>query len=219
MFGRYRIIDDFLSHYKGIFSWNAMIQFLLILLLILNLLDICGLVTEDEFFSHLVKLSHIVFPLLECINSSVVSVFFKSWKHFCSVKLSMTSSSGQYLVIVSWKVSTSSIFRAIFYQFQYISPSSSSRVVCIGCCAAYLHIKSWQYPGKGFFFFEMANQFFGIWRNSFLFKIVSCAFSTDNRFVGLATNHGTTHLFAICPYGGPVSMRTHGDKLVNKESR
>ncbi|VDD89904.1 unnamed protein product [Enterobius vermicularis] len=50
-------------------------------------------------------------------------------------------------------------------------------------------------------------------------KIVSCAFSTDNRFVGLATNHGTTHLFAICPYGGPVSMRTHGDKLVNKESR
>jgi hypothetical protein len=35
----------------------------------------------------------------------------------------------------------------------------------------------------------------------------------------VSTNHGTTHLFAISPYGGPISMRTHGDKLVNKESR
>uniref|UniRef100_A0A0N5AGS7 BCAS3 domain-containing protein n=1 Tax=Syphacia muris TaxID=451379 RepID=A0A0N5AGS7_9BILA len=50
-------------------------------------------------------------------------------------------------------------------------------------------------------------------------KVVGCTFSMDNRFVAVATNHGTTHLFAICPYGGPVSMRTHGSKLVNKDSR
>lgn len=50
-------------------------------------------------------------------------------------------------------------------------------------------------------------------------KVIDCAFSADNRWLSVSTNHGTTHVFAITPYGGPISMRTHGGKFVNKESR
>jgi hypothetical protein len=30
-----------------------------------------------------------------------------------------------------------------------------------------------------------------------------------------ATNHGTTHIFPITPYGGAITMRTHGGRFVN----
>lgn len=39
-------------------------------------------------------------------------------------------------------------------------------------------------------------------------KVVETAFSMDNRYLAVATNHGTTHLFALCPFGGAVCMRT-----------
>lgn len=48
-------------------------------------------------------------------------------------------------------------------------------------------------------------------------KVVETAFSVDNRWLAVATNHGTTHVFAICPFGGAVCMRTHGGKFI-KES-
>ncbi|CAD5220713.1 unnamed protein product [Bursaphelenchus xylophilus] len=50
-------------------------------------------------------------------------------------------------------------------------------------------------------------------------KVIDTAFTSDNRWLAIATNHGTTHVFAITPYGGPVNLRTHGGKFVNKESR
>ncbi|UMM26075.1 hypothetical protein L5515_005618 [Caenorhabditis briggsae] len=50
-------------------------------------------------------------------------------------------------------------------------------------------------------------------------KIISTAFSEDCRWLGITSNHGTTHLFAICPFGGKPNQRTHGDTFVNKESR
>lgn len=50
-------------------------------------------------------------------------------------------------------------------------------------------------------------------------KVVSTAFSLDCRWLAIATNHGTTHIFAICPYGGKPTLRTHGDHFTNKESR
>uniref|UniRef100_A0A914EFI6 BCAS3 domain-containing protein n=1 Tax=Acrobeloides nanus TaxID=290746 RepID=A0A914EFI6_9BILA len=50
-------------------------------------------------------------------------------------------------------------------------------------------------------------------------KVIDCAFSFDNRWLSVATNHGTTHVFAINPYGGPATLRTHGGKFANKESR
>lgn len=50
-------------------------------------------------------------------------------------------------------------------------------------------------------------------------KVIHSAFSPDNRWVAIATNHGTVHLFAMNPYGGQVSTRTHYGRLVNRESR
>ncbi|CDW57748.1 breast carcinoma amplified sequence 3 [Trichuris trichiura] len=45
-------------------------------------------------------------------------------------------------------------------------------------------------------------------------------FSDDSRWVAVTTVNGTSHVFAITPYGGPVSKRTHGSsKVVNRESR
>ncbi|VDN57222.1 unnamed protein product [Dracunculus medinensis] len=40
-------------------------------------------------------------------------------------------------------------------------------------------------------------------------KTLHCAFSLDNRWVAVTTNHGTTHIFAICPNGGQATLRTH----------
>ncbi|CAK5077155.1 unnamed protein product [Meloidogyne enterolobii] len=50
-------------------------------------------------------------------------------------------------------------------------------------------------------------------------KVISSVFSSDNRWVAISTNHGSTHLFAITPYGGRVTTRTHNGKFMNKESR
>lgn len=50
-------------------------------------------------------------------------------------------------------------------------------------------------------------------------QVIDSIFSFDNRWLSIATNHGTTHVFAITPYGGPVTARTHCAKFVNKESR
>jgi len=50
-------------------------------------------------------------------------------------------------------------------------------------------------------------------------RVLDLTFSADARWLSMSTNHGTTHLFAVTPYGGRVSVRTHGGvKLVNKET-
>ncbi|KAI6192472.1 BCAS3 domain-containing protein [Aphelenchoides fujianensis] len=58
-----------------------------------------------------------------------------------------------------------------------------------------------------------------LYRGNTVAKVIETAFTSDNRWLAVATNHGTTHVFGISPYGGPVCMRTHGGKFVNKESR
>ncbi len=46
------------------------------------------------------------------------------------------------------------------------------------------------------------------------------AFSSDNRLVAVSTLRGTTHVFPITPYGGPVGVRTHtAPRVVNRLSR
>uniref|UniRef100_A0A8R1V578 BCAS3 WD40 domain-containing protein n=1 Tax=Pristionchus pacificus TaxID=54126 RepID=A0A8R1V578_PRIPA len=50
-------------------------------------------------------------------------------------------------------------------------------------------------------------------------KLISSCWSLDGRWLTVATNHGTTHIFAVCPYGGPPSHRSHNGRLANKESR
>ncbi|KAK6057299.1 hypothetical protein COOONC_05186 [Cooperia oncophora] len=56
-------------------------------------------------------------------------------------------------------------------------------------------------------------------RGTTVAKVVSCAFSLDCRWLSICTNHGTCHVFAISPYGGKPSRRTHGEHFTNKESR
>uniref|UniRef100_A0A914W130 BCAS3 domain-containing protein n=2 Tax=Plectus sambesii TaxID=2011161 RepID=A0A914W130_9BILA len=63
------------------------------------------------------------------------------------------------------------------------------------------------------------HHLYTLFRGSTPAKVLSCAFSEDNRWLALATNHGTTHVFPITPYGGSITMRTHGGKVVNRESR
>uniref|UniRef100_A0A0N4ZEQ2 BCAS3 domain-containing protein n=1 Tax=Parastrongyloides trichosuri TaxID=131310 RepID=A0A0N4ZEQ2_PARTI len=50
-------------------------------------------------------------------------------------------------------------------------------------------------------------------------KIIDVSFSNDCRWLLVTTNHGTSHLFAINPYGGSVTNRTHSGKFVNKEGK
>ncbi|KAI3413514.1 hypothetical protein GPALN_011004 [Globodera pallida] len=50
-------------------------------------------------------------------------------------------------------------------------------------------------------------------------RVIESAFSYDNRWLTISTNHGTTHLFALNPYGGPTTSRTHGGKFMNREGR
>ncbi|KAG1669947.1 Breast carcinoma-amplified sequence 3 [Nymphon striatum] len=46
------------------------------------------------------------------------------------------------------------------------------------------------------------------------------AFSYDSRWVTVTTLRGTSHIFPITPYGGPVGVRTHTSaKVVNRLSR
>jgi hypothetical protein len=57
------------------------------------------------------------------------------------------------------------------------------------------------------------------WGIIYPIQVSGSTFSHDNRWVAISTNHGTTHLFTINPYGGNVNTRTHHGKFMNKESR
>lgn len=51
-------------------------------------------------------------------------------------------------------------------------------------------------------------------------KVQNVTFSCDSRWVAVSTMRGTTHVFPLTPYGGPVGFRTHGSPLVvNRLSR
>ncbi|CAF0820857.1 unnamed protein product [Didymodactylos carnosus] len=51
-------------------------------------------------------------------------------------------------------------------------------------------------------------------------KIAHMTFTYDSRWLAISTKRGTTHLFALNPYGGSVNIRTHTKAyVVNKASR
>ncbi|XP_063676791.1 BCAS3 microtubule associated cell migration factor-like [Bolinopsis microptera] len=51
-------------------------------------------------------------------------------------------------------------------------------------------------------------------------SIQNLAFSQDCRWLCASTRNGTTHIFPITPYGGPITCRTHlSSKVVNRHSR
>ncbi len=59
-----------------------------------------------------------------------------------------------------------------------------------------------------------------VFRCYFYFSFQDIAFSSDNRLVAVSTLRGTTHVFPVTPYGGPVGVRTHtAPRVVNRLSR
>lgn len=51
-------------------------------------------------------------------------------------------------------------------------------------------------------------------------RVQDICFSPDSRWVSVSTLRGTTHVFPVTPYGGPVGMRTHATPhVVNRMSR
>ncbi|CAF0927478.1 unnamed protein product [Adineta steineri] len=51
-------------------------------------------------------------------------------------------------------------------------------------------------------------------------RVSHITFTTDSRWLAISTKRGTTHLYAINPYGGAVNIRSHTKNyVVNKASR
>ncbi|XP_043266893.1 titin homolog isoform X2 [Venturia canescens] len=51
-------------------------------------------------------------------------------------------------------------------------------------------------------------------------KVQDMTFSSDTRWAAVSTVRGTTHVFPVAPYGGPVGVRTHSTPhVVNRLSR
>uniref|UniRef100_A0A7E4W5X0 BCAS3 domain-containing protein n=1 Tax=Panagrellus redivivus TaxID=6233 RepID=A0A7E4W5X0_PANRE len=75
------------------------------------------------------------------------------------------------------------------------------------------------HPHVGMTALGSVEHLYTLYRGNTAARVINCAFSDDNRWLTISTNHGTTHLFAISSHGGPISLRTHGGRQVNKESR
>lgn len=57
-------------------------------------------------------------------------------------------------------------------------------------------------------------------RGETMATVCNVAFSYDSRWVSVTTQRGTSHVFPITSYGGPVSLRTHNSgRVVNRSSR
>ncbi|EFO23938.1 hypothetical protein LOAG_04555 [Loa loa] len=91
-------------------------------------------------------------------------------------------------------------------------------LVTAGQSSTYFHVFL-IHPHPGSSLLGAVRHLYRLYRGTTPAKVVSCSFSVDNRWLAIATNHGTTHIFGICPYGGQVTVRTHGSEIVNRESR
>ncbi|VDK73675.1 unnamed protein product, partial [Litomosoides sigmodontis] len=91
-------------------------------------------------------------------------------------------------------------------------------LVTAGQSSTYFHVFL-IHPHPGSSLLGAVRHLYRLYRGTTPAKVVSCSFSVDNRWLAIATNHGTTHIFGICPYGGQVTVRTHGGEIVNRESR
>ena len=86
-------------------------------------------------------------------------------------------------------------------------------------------------PGHNFHLFRVAahplgsafaavHHLYTLYRGDTPGSVQDVAFSPDSRWVAVSTLRGTTHIFPILPYGGPVGVRTHtATRVVNKLSR
>lgn len=68
--------------------------------------------------------------------------------------------------------------------------------------------------------FAAVHHLYTLYRGDTPGSVQDVAFAPDSRWVAVSTLRGTTHIFPICPYGGPVGVRTHtSSRVVNKLSR
>ena len=68
--------------------------------------------------------------------------------------------------------------------------------------------------------FSSVHHLYTLYRGDTPGSVQDIAFSPDSRWVAVSTLRGTTHIFPISPYGGPVGVRTHtSPRVVNKLSR
>jgi len=68
--------------------------------------------------------------------------------------------------------------------------------------------------------FASVHHLYTLYRGDTPGSVQDIAFSPDSRWVAVSTLRGTTHIFPISPYGGPVGVRTHTTpRVVNKLSR
>eukprot|EP00095_Tigriopus_kingsejongensis_P005566 maker-scaffold12_size759060-snap-gene-2.15 protein:Tk05566 transcript:maker-scaffold12_size759060-snap-gene-2.15-mRNA-1 annotation:"breast carcinoma-amplified sequence 3-like protein" len=68
--------------------------------------------------------------------------------------------------------------------------------------------------------YSAVHHLYSLYRGDTPGSVQDIAFSADTRWVAVSTLRGTTHIFPITPYGGPVGVRTHTSaRVVNKLSR
>ena len=61
---------------------------------------------------------------------------------------------------------------------------------------------------------------YSLYRGDTTSKVKDICFSYDSRWLAVSTKRGTTHIFPINSYGGPVNSRTHSNPyVVNRASR
>ena len=68
--------------------------------------------------------------------------------------------------------------------------------------------------------YSTVHHLYSLYRGETPGSVQDIAFSPDSRWVAVSTLRGTSHIFPITPYGGPIGVRTHtSTRVVNKLSR
>ncbi|CAG5121641.1 unnamed protein product, partial [Candidula unifasciata] len=112
-------------------------------------------------------------------------------------------------------------------------PASSCRMSYWGTLLSsmYLEYCNYRLTGHNFHVFSLVahpcssslgavHHLYTLHRGDTTAKVTDIAFTNDTRWVSVSTHRGTTHVFPITPYGGPVCARTHcQSRVVNRVSR
>ena len=66
----------------------------------------------------------------------------------------------------------------------------------------------------------VVKHLYSLYRGDTSAKVRNICFSGDSRWLAISTKRGTTHIFPLNPYGGPVNMRTHSKPhVVNRSTK
>ncbi|XP_065206223.1 breast carcinoma-amplified sequence 3 homolog isoform X2 [Planococcus citri] len=68
--------------------------------------------------------------------------------------------------------------------------------------------------------YTSVHHLYVLYRGDTSARVQDMTFSVDSRWVAVSSLRGTTHVFPVTPYGGPIGLRTHSTPhVVNKLSR